>query len=394
MTAKRIVSGVAAAAIVAVVLGVPAPLSASAPNLRRETVVIEVTARRQTISGWGGNIYPSAMSLGADFLAANLRYMHATHMRVRSSFPARDPAEIALVQLLRRQRIKVILGLWLDIPSVGDPATPARIARHLKRLAAAGAPVEFVSLNEPDAQVWKGLPLDKYVALVRSLSAELALISPAPRLVGPDTTTPRLDFMRRIRADVGRFAALTYHSYAYKGLGDLESIAEFARAHALPIWVTEQNHSATGQGIATPRYALANIRNLIDCLNRGRVELALFFAYAWGRKGGVVLFDTDKREIPLYAMLAQIQRHVPAGSVVVATRGHGPAVAFDTGTRIVLVYVNEGHQSVLVHIESRQIDGARTAERLVAPESLLVLELPKVNPGRRSVRQPRDSSQR
>jgi hypothetical protein len=330
---------------------------------------------QQTINGWGGDIYPSAITLGTDFMDWLLENLPATHLRVMSSYPnVSDPDELRLLRYLNSKNINVIIAIKLTEEVVMNQSFPGKVLDYLSKLESQGVRVQYLSLNEPDAKMSSSFKMKDYIALIEKISINLKRRGLPTKFVGPDTATPNNNFIEKFAAAGGMnfVNVLTYHSYEYRGTEDISRNASIANRYNMPIWVTEQNFLASGGNIFSKDYLVGNIRNLILCLSEGHAEVSLFFSYAWGKEGGVVLFDRKRQEKPIFGALRQFYKNVPVGSKVLHTDSALPSVAFKTYDGIVVAVLNDKKTVQKVKIDKNGV----IIEDSIEPMALKLFKMP------------------
>ncbi|BBA70345.1 glycosyl hydrolase [Geobacter sulfurreducens] len=313
---------------------------------------------QQTLIGWGGNIYP--FPVDDDFMKYLLTSLPVNHLRIFSDFPD-VPGEIEdkFLSYINSKGINIILNFRLNDRTLTINDLPKKICDYIEYLNRRGMSVRYLTLNEPDAKLSSKFTFDNYVSLVKLIKLELLHRNLSTEMVGPDTATPNGRFIERL-AEVGAlsyFKAIAYHSYEYKGLDGFADIANTAKLHDKPVWITEQNYDAVGSNMYSNTYAANNIRNLFWGINKGNAELCLFFSFAWGRDGGVVLFDRGKKVKPIFYELQKVFNTIPKGSVVLKTDSEIPVLAVRYNNKIIIMLYNDQNndKNVRISIGERQV---------------------------------------
>lgn len=336
-------------------------------NAANEAFIVNIYSSKtqQTIKGWGGNIYPSSMELGYDFLDQMFNDLPSQYMRVFSEFPKiSDVNEHSFLKYLNRKKINIILNFRLSSYVLEVDNLAYKLADYISNLNKLGIVIQYISLNEPDGIIKTSIQFNDYIQLVKRIKMELTIRKLSTKFIGPNTATPNFGFINKIIDSelLNEFDVLTYHSYEYKGTDGFAKIVTIANKYNKPIWISEQNPQVDNKRIGSKQYALNCMRNLFLGLNKGRAEVSMFFSYSWGRNGGVVLFDKDLKTKPVFYELQKLYKNVPVGSKVLLTESKIPAIAFKTINGILLFIINEKDSPINVTIKINDAEVVKTIE--------------------------------
>lgn len=334
-------------------------------------VNVNSSKQQQVIKGWGGNIYPNSVLLGDQLLNNIFQDLPSQYMRVFSEFPKmRDANEIKLYKYLNSKNIDIIINIRLNSYVLNLNNMPEQLLDYIGYLNNQGISIKYLSLNEPDGVREPGFEYKTYIRLIQQIKLAIKSRNINIIFIGPDTAYPNVNFINQLQHDgiLNAFDILTYHSYEYTGVGFnvFKELSEIGKNNNMPIWINEQNFQANTNSIFSIEYALKNMLNLFRCINDGRAELSLFFSYAWGSEGGVVLFDKGLKVKPIYFELQKLYKNVPSGSIVLSTQSDLPCIAFKSQKGITLFIINDSKREKTVKIT---IDG-KTTSRSLAPMSM------------------------
>ncbi|MFV1980320.1 MAG: glycoside hydrolase family 30 beta sandwich domain-containing protein [Rhodothermia bacterium] len=389
----------------------------------------------QTIEGWGGSLYPQTLKYFTDdpyFKQRLLNDLHTTHVRMRSVWyllesrnDNDDPSETDFEAIARGdtgmvhnelvlQQLLAVAGVTLQFASwrfpywmIGKPADwlpasddkpilPASMDdEYVESMAAYmlyardryGFVFDAVSVaNEPDLGIYiSGLPPERLLRLSRMLDERLKSAGYETRFYLPDVAAADSIGMRytqeyfQLEGAADFTTALAYHSYR-RDPDVIKYFGEEARRLGLPVWVTEQSHTAVAvEDRFNWSHALSNAESIYDVLVGSDATLSLYWSLAMSSSSGLGLYiPEDRKWAPAYDMLKHFFNDVPVGSIRILAQSDGPeglkTVAFKLpdSEAVSVILINTGPEVLEVTF---MFAGARAKiERATVSEPLDTLQ--------------------
>lgn len=378
-------------------------------------VTIDPQIRYQTITGWGGHVYPQAFRHFSDekFMREMLEELQTTHMRVRSywyqlegendnadpnaidwhAIAAGDTGlvhdELLMQQELARRGVKLMFAAWrfpywmAGMPADWQPKSDQ------KPYLPAGMDAEFVEsmvayllyardrynfvfdavsvANEPDIGIYiMGLDSSRLLRISQQLGKRLDVAGYATRFYPPEVAAA--DSIGRAYADAffklegaaQHTASVSYHTYR-RERSVIEFFRELGERHHLPVWATEQNDTHLGVSDRHEwSHGLKNAICLHDILVYGNVSLSVYFSFAMANSQGLSLYLPEKRDwAPAYDMLKHFYNFAPPGSVRIDSK---PDASGD-GLRT-LAFAQPGNRQIAAILINSAQEERRIALRL------------------------------
>ncbi len=346
--------------IIGLVVGGLASVGGLAPASAQElTLDVDAAKTYQTMTGWGGHVYPQTWRFHADdpsYESKLFDELDVTHIRLRSVWYllegendngdpnvidmdaiARGDTGIVHDELLLQQRIaergKIIQfaswrfpywmagrdATWNPQPDEKPPLRPEMEDEYVESMAAYmlyardqyGIRFDAVSIaNEPDIGIYiTELTPERLLSISRKLADRLtregyeldATGATAVKFYMPDIAAADsigLDYAKRFFQLPGasEFAdALSYHSYR-RDTDVMRALGALGRDAGIEVWAMEQSHTHLA---AFDRFewshALSNAACLFDVLVHTNATLSLYWSLAMSSSGGLGLYVPEKQ---------------------------------------------------------------------------------------------------
>ena len=382
-------------------------------------ITIDPTVSYQTISGWGGHVYPQAYPYFKrdDFKERMLDELKTTHIRIRSVWYEledrndNDDAtnidwqaiakgdtglvhdEFLMLQLLFKQNVKLMFAAWrFPYWMIGQPPD-WRPSSDQKTPLPAEMDAEFVEsivayliyarekygiifhsvsvANEPDAGIYiKGLDPARLLRIALQLKQRLLQDKYETLYYLPDVSAAdskgkeytEAFFQLEKAAELS--ASVSYHSYR-RDLSVIRYFGELGEKLGLPVWVTEQNDTHLS---ASDRFdwshGMKNAICLFDILVHGNASLSIHFSYAMPSSDGIGIYLPEKNEwSPTYSILKHFYNFLPPGAVRIRVE---PASSHDdlytlafkmpSIDRIIVIVINHSDREQLLRFKLKKMD--------------------------------------
>ncbi len=417
---RFVVGAVVACAAFAAVFGAGASRAVA-----RQTAVIDLSAPRQTIDGFGStervwidphlsksvntNVPADAQSA---ILTALYRRLGLTRVRpfLDQSIQTRPDgpfnfsgrlgdAHIAFVKQAIPYGLRTVfpapvyLQEWVREDNPGAQVDFA-MGVLLYWRSQGYTPKLFSPINEP--QISHNLSPDWMRKLVAMLGARMRAAGLGTRLVIPDDENPTDAYRRAsaVMADPNArkyVAALAYHIYRWND-PDIARMRDLAARYRVPVWMTEYSNTSYGSWPDAFDWAV-KMQRLLTEGGVSAIDYLWGFFGSWVRSDTMISIQFDNGAYrglsytPIYYLTGQFSRFVRPGYRRVETQApEGPVLtsAFTAKGRVVVVVVNTGgtSQQIRFSIRGGRLKGRLTAVRTSASESWKAL--PAVRPGRTS----------